>query len=192
MNYLAHAFLSNNNAGLLIGNFIADYVAGNKLNGYPDEIAKGIILHRNIDSFTDAHPKFKESRSMFSEPFRRYSGIVSDILIDHYLASNFHVYSSTPLSGFASNAYLVYMENKHLMPPGSVHFLNYVLEHNVYLAYASAEGIKKVLYHFSKRMGHGVMLDECVNIYLDKQEQFNRCYEAILGDAESLFVSPKS
>jgi len=59
VNYLAHAFLSNNNADLLIGNFIADHLRGNNFEGYSQEVQKGILLHRKIDEFTDNHPNFK-------------------------------------------------------------------------------------------------------------------------------------
>ena len=56
MNYLAHAFLSFNDSGLLIGNMISDFVKGKKQFDYTPDIQKGIRLHRMIDTYTDAHP----------------------------------------------------------------------------------------------------------------------------------------
>src|SRR5947207_2830586 len=51
MNFLAHAFLSFNDPGLLVGNMIADSVKGKEADNYPDRIRQGILLHREIDSF---------------------------------------------------------------------------------------------------------------------------------------------
>ena len=74
MNYLAHQVLSFKNSDLMIGNFIADSIQGNRFNGLNDNIIKGIILHRKIDTFTDTHPIYLTSKHRFSKDFGKYSG----------------------------------------------------------------------------------------------------------------------
>ncbi|MDD3273470.1 MAG: DUF479 domain-containing protein, partial [Bacteroidales bacterium] len=61
MNYLAHIYLSGSNRQLQVGNFIGDFVKGRKHENYPKGIQKGILLHREIDRFTDCHPLFIET-----------------------------------------------------------------------------------------------------------------------------------
>ena len=56
MNFLAHIYLSGNNDLLKIGNFMAYGIRGNDYLDYPEGIQKGIILHREIDTFKDSHP----------------------------------------------------------------------------------------------------------------------------------------
>ena len=63
MNFLAHLFLSGENEKVKIGNFIGDFVKGNKLEEYDQEIQFGIRLHREIDSYTDSHPVVLESKT---------------------------------------------------------------------------------------------------------------------------------
>ena len=53
MNFLAHLYLSGNNEPVMIGNFIADHLKGKQWMALPEEIQKGVVLHRFIDSFTD-------------------------------------------------------------------------------------------------------------------------------------------
>ena len=65
MNYLAHLYLSGKNEDILIGNFIADSVKGSKYKNYPTEIQRGVVLHRQIDTHTDAHPNFRTSTKRF-------------------------------------------------------------------------------------------------------------------------------
>ena len=61
MNFLAHIYLSGNNKKVTIGNFIADGIKGKKHQNFSKNIQIGILLHRAIDSYTDAHPVFRES-----------------------------------------------------------------------------------------------------------------------------------
>ena len=65
MNYLAHAYLSFNEPGLLVGNMISDFVKGKKKFDYPAGIRKGIALHRAIDTFTDDHEATKLAKNVF-------------------------------------------------------------------------------------------------------------------------------
>src|SRR6185436_15925335 len=62
----------------MIGNFIADYVKGNKKNDFPEKIRKGIELHRAIDDFTDHHPLTGRSKERIR---KKYSRKVYDILM---------------------------------------------------------------------------------------------------------------
>lgn len=61
MNLVAHQYLSFNNPSLQLGNLLGEVVKGNKYNDYPNDIKKGILLHREIDSFTDSHEIVKKS-----------------------------------------------------------------------------------------------------------------------------------
>ena len=53
MNFLAHLYLSGDSDEIKVGNFIADHVKGKRYLSYPEDIQTGILLHRQIDSFTD-------------------------------------------------------------------------------------------------------------------------------------------
>ena len=53
MNYLAHLFLADCNRLSLLGNLMGDFVKGRIDNTYPDVVTDGLILHRQIDKFTE-------------------------------------------------------------------------------------------------------------------------------------------
>lgn len=174
MNYLAHALLSHYDPELLLGNFIADHLRGNDFSSYPEGVIQGIKMHREIDSFTDAHPKFKASKRYFYKNFEKYSGILVDIYFDHLLASNFTSFHKQPLSEFNKKIYQTYTENLDLMPESSSRFLAYVLKNNVYSQYAELDGIKQVLSHLSYRIGHTVRLENSTLDYIEKREEFEQ------------------
>jgi acyl carrier protein phosphodiesterase len=188
MNYLAHAFLSNNDTDLLIGNFIADHLRGNDFVGYSQKIIEGIYMHRKIDSFTDAHPKFKESKRLFYNGYERYSGVLIDIYFDHLLARNFNDHSTIPLKEFCDRVYKIYSENQTLLPKSSSNFLEYVLKNNIYYHYSAIEGIEKVLFHLSHRIKHGVMLNESIIIFKEHEKELEENFKILFDDAVKEFL----
>ena len=105
MNFLAHLYLSQNNTDILIGNFIADHVKGSQFYNYSKEIQQGILLHREIDLFTDTHPIVKQSMQRLHKRYRHYNGVIIDIFYDYFLAKNWSKYSDIPLQIFADTIY---------------------------------------------------------------------------------------
>lgn len=188
MNYLAHAFLSNNNKHLLVGNFIADHLRGNDFSAYPEEVIKGIYLHRKIDAFTDAHPAFKNSKRLFYDGFEKYSGILVDIYFDHLLAKDFENYSTVPLLDFSSDVYKVYSDHLHLLPKSGSGFLEYVIKNNIYTSYASQQGIETVLYHLSHRINHGVRMDQSIRLFREHENELQKNFNSLFRDAISEFL----
>ena len=80
MNYLAHIYLSGESDEIIVGNFIGDFVKGNKYQKYPEKVAFGIQMHRSIDMFTDQHPDVREFVNILKPGYGRYAGIVADVL----------------------------------------------------------------------------------------------------------------
>ena len=58
MNFLAHFFLSHQTPELLIGSYLGDFVKGNQYRQYNEAVQQGILLHREVDRYTDHHPVF--------------------------------------------------------------------------------------------------------------------------------------
>ncbi|MBP9069945.1 MAG: DUF479 domain-containing protein [Bacteroidia bacterium] len=187
MNYLAHAYLSNNDEGLLLGNFIADHLRGNNFEHLSEEVKKGIYMHRKIDQFTDEHPAFKQSKRLFYDGFEKYSGVLVDIYFDHLLARDFISYSQKSLPDFASHVYGIYEKHKHVLPENSERFLSYVLSNNIYYAYSKIEGIEKVLFHLSHRINHGVMLNDSVLLFKKNEIELQENFTIFMKDIVSKF-----
>lgn len=145
MNYLAHLFLSGSDEQIMVGNFIGDYVKGNTWNKFPENIKKGILLHRQIDSFTDSHPKFREAKTFFRDEFGLYSGIVIDLIYDHYLAKNWNKYSDLTLRTFAKRSHAVLLQNFMYLPVRVQSFLPFLIQHRRLESYASVNGIVQTL-----------------------------------------------
>ncbi|MFZ4723825.1 MAG: ACP phosphodiesterase [Paludibacter sp.] len=177
MNYLAHIFLSDNKPGLQIGNFIADFVKGSKLNHFPTHIREGIVLHRKIDTYTDAHYAVHETIALLRPTFGRYSGIIVDMYFDHFLAKNFSTYAEKPLNKFAFHFYfftLIYY--KHL-PSRVKGFIFHFITTNRLKKYATISGLKNSLEIMSaykiSALKPEETIDFLINNYADLEKKFH-------------------
>jgi acyl carrier protein phosphodiesterase len=188
MNYLAHSFLAGKQAGLQVGNFIADHIHGSNFSYLPEEIISGVKCHRRIDTFTDEHAKFRECKRLFYDGFERYSGILIDIYFDHLLAKNFSRYSAVPLETYCQKTYSVYQEHLQYFPAASKQFLHYVVCNNIFMAYASQEGIESVLFHMSQRINHGVFLNKSLPLFIKNETRLEENFEIFFEEAIATFL----
>ncbi len=145
MNFLAHLYLSGDDDKLITGNFIGDYVKGKNFLKYPGKIREGIILHRQIDSFTDTHACFREVKVPFRGEFGLYSGVVTDLVFDHLLASRWENYCNQPLSQFAKKIHAVLLSNFQYLPLRVQGFLPVLIKNRRLESYACSEGIQQSL-----------------------------------------------
>jgi len=151
MNFLAHIYLSGNNESITIGNFIADGIRGKKYKNYPKDIQIGILLHREIDTFTDAHPIVRQSTKRLHKNYSHYSGVIVDILYDHFLAKNWHKYSETPLDIYVEKFYKSLEDNFEILPERTKKMMPFMIADNWLLNYANIEGIQRVLDGMNRR-----------------------------------------
>lgn len=177
MNFLSHLYLAGNSEGLIIGNFIADSVKGSNYLNYSPEIQKGIILHRKIDSFTDAHPIVELSKQRLRKRYRKYAGVIVDVYYDHFLAANWDNYSHEGLNSFAQHIYLLVRQHNFILPERSAQFSKYMIQYNILEAYSRLEVIDRVLKGMSQRttfesnMEHAI--EELQEHYTDFEKEFS-------------------
>ena len=124
MNYLAHAFLAGPLPADRIGGVVGDFVKG-RLDPLPPgldpALAAGVMLHRRIDSFADAHPAFRRSRARASAARRRVRGIMVDLLYDHFRARHWQSLSAqhavdADLAAFPAGLYRQIAEHPAPLP----------------------------------------------------------------------------
>lgn len=152
MNFLAHIFLSGENDDLLkIGNFMGDSVRGKSYLLYPEAVQKGILLHRKIDFFTDTHPIFRQSKKRLVSDFGHYSGVITDIFYDHFLAKNWNNYCDIPLEKYIQLFYQLIEKEFVILNEATQNLTTYMIRDNWLLSYQTKVGIKKILYQMDSR-----------------------------------------
>jgi acyl carrier protein phosphodiesterase len=182
MNYLAHIYLSGESDEIIIGNFIGDFVKGNKYLKYPEQVAFGIRMHRSIDVFTDQHPDVREFINILKPGYGRYAGIVADVFMDHFLATNWHNYSVYTLRQFSKHAHAVFLSNFMLLPFKVKQFLPFLIQHKRLESYARRETMFDVLEIMSRRSSLPTKSDWAMQILHQEYEQFETLFRSFFAE----------
>lgn len=189
MNFLAHAHLSGNNNPILIGNLIADSVKGKTFYSFPENIQQGIVLHRKIDAFTDSHPVVKKSKELIRTESGKFAGIVVDIYYDHFLAREWHLFSSEPLDLYTNNLYKKLGLYFQYLPAKVIKILPYMIAQNWLHSYANFNDLNRVFMDMHRRSGYRsnmpVAVHELKKNYFNLHEQFMEFYPQLVSFAAS-------
>lgn len=183
MNFLAHIYLSGNNEMHRIGNFMADHIKGRKYKNYEEEVQKGILLHRQIDSYTDQHAIVRKSKKRLDSKYGLYRGVVIDIFYDHMLAKNWSSYTEVPLPVFAKSFYSDLEKHREILPDKVLYMMKYMIPNDWLSNYAHIYGIERVLIGMNRRTGGESKMDEAIldlnQNYLDIEDDFTMFFEEL-------------
>jgi len=174
VNFLAHIYLSFGDPEITLGNFMGDSIKGKQYLDFPETIQKGILLHRAIDSYTDAHPIPKISSKRLHSRYSHYSRVIVDIYYDHFLAGNWGNYSEVPLSQYTDSFYALLEENLDWMPVRIKRMAPYMISDNWLLNYRELEGIERVLTGMDRRTGHRSGMSEAIVDLQKYYDEFER------------------
>lgn len=183
MNFLAHIHLSGENEFIKIGNFMADGVRGKQYENFPQEIQKGILLHRAIDTFTDAHPLFRQSTKKLHSRYHHYAGVIVDMYYDHFLAKNWSDYHPESLAIYSEKFYQSLLENHSILTSKTQHLLPYMMEYNWLVNYQSVPGLEGILSQMDRRTKNQSLMrfatEELVAHYDEFEAEFSLFYKEV-------------
>ncbi|MDN3676558.1 acyl carrier protein phosphodiesterase [Flavobacterium paronense] len=183
MNFLAHIYLSGDNDLVKIGNFMADSIRGHSYDIYPMEIQKGILLHRSIDSFTDMHPIYRQSKHRLHKKYGHYSGVIMDIFYDHFLAKNWSTYSDVKLEVYADTFYHLLKEHYEILTDKVKSMIPYMFARNWLVSYATIDGLQMIMFHMDHRTKNRVDMHESMvelqQFYSEFEQEFTLFFEEL-------------
>ena len=177
MNFLAHALLAEAEPALLVGGIAGDWVKVLLPGNLPPDLARGVALHRAIDSHAETHPAFCASRRRISAERRRYAGVLVDIFYDHCLARTWNVRHPVPLATFAATAYREIAARTADLPEGMGLALEYMVREDWLSSYADIEYVATTLGRMSRRLRRA-------NPLVGAEAEFMRDGEAFAADFE--------
>jgi acyl carrier protein phosphodiesterase len=185
MNYLGHAVLSFGDADVLTGNMIGDHVKGKlPLEKFPPGIKKGIVLHRKIDAFADAHPATQRAKIWFREVYGLYSGALMDTLYDHFLANDPGIFNSeNDLLDFTQTTYRQLEQNAAWLPEKFTAYFSHMKQHNWLYHYRTLQGVQRSLQGLSRRAAYMPPVDTAYQIFVTNYYQLAQCYYEFIDDA---------
>ncbi|WP_294961371.1 ACP phosphodiesterase [uncultured Flavobacterium sp.] len=188
MNFLAHIYLSGDNDLIKIGNFMADGIRGKQFEHFPEDVQKGILLHRFIDTYTDSHDIFRKSTKRLHDRYHHYAGVIVDIVYDHFLAKNWTQYSDEKLELFIKRFYHSLHDNYDILTEKTQGLMPYMIERNWLLSYRTTEGIQNILTQMDRRSKNisqmQFAVEELTEFYDEFEEEFTLFFEEMRAQAK--------
>ena len=164
---------------------MGDFVKGNQYKDYEELVAKGVVLHREIDRYTDTHAIVGQSKDRLREKYRHYSGVIVDMFYDHFLSKNFHDYHTTPLGTFVQEHYDNLMAFLPQMPERAQNMLPYMVSGNWLEGYGKIEGIHRALSGMSRRTRFDSRMNEAVQELVEQYAAFESEFRAFFPELTS-------
>lgn len=168
---------------------MADNIHGRKPQEFPPLIQKGILLHRAIDSYTDAHPVFRQSTKRLHPVYHHYAGVIVDIFYDHFLAKNWTLYHNEPLTEYVGNFYKSLKANYSVLSDGTKHMMPHMISNDWLMSYATTDGIAKILTQMDHRTKHksGMKnsINELLEFYTEFEEEFTNFFISLRAFAKT-------
>lgn len=160
MNFLAHSMFAGRQPEVIVGQFCGDFVRGGQLEHFPLQVQDGIRLHREIDLFTDQHPVNLDARRLFSPPYRRFAGVLTDVVYDHYLARSWAMYSDRPLREHVDEVYDALRQHFELLPLDLQRFARLLIDQDILASYLSFDAVDLALLRISRRSERFFVLED--------------------------------
>lgn len=152
MNYLAHCFLAQKDAESLLGNLLGDFIKGADLKNQPERVLLGLENHQAVDRFTDQHAALRPLKQALSKERRRFSGIISDVVFDHFLSKHWQQFSDQDIEIFIEHCYTEILSVQHLMHHSMRRAMVFMVEDDGLRINRELNGIGQTLDRLSQRI----------------------------------------
>jgi len=192
VNYLAHLYLSDGSAESVLGSVMGDFVKGPLEGRFSDGVRGAIMLHRKVDSYTDAHPQVRVSRGRMSAARRRFAGIIVDMCYDHFLARHWAEYSSVPLADFARDTYSLLLRQEASLSTETRSAVRRMAEQDWLTSYREPEAIATALNRMSQRLKRENTLAGSVEELMSNYAGLEADFRGFFPDVISLVASTRS
>ncbi len=147
----------------MLGNLLGDFVKGKVQDRFPTEVTEGIMNHRMVDLITDSNAIVSSSKKLISKPRSRFSGVIIDVVYDHFLYRNWRLYSSTEVSEFIRMAYDNLSSHAVKIPQRAELVIGRLIREDWLNAYGTMEGMDQTFKRMSKRLRRENTLSSAVD-----------------------------
>ncbi|MBQ4860563.1 DUF479 domain-containing protein [Pseudoalteromonas sp. MMG013] len=173
MNYLAHLYFAQENAHSCFGNLLGDFCKGVNIECIEKPVKLGLDNHRLVDAFTDNHIAVKAAKQCFTPKRRRFSGVVLDVLFDHFLIKHWTSYSDVSLSEFKHSRYAYLIEATPNMPNHMSHVITRMVAEDWFSRYEQLTSLSDVLDSIALRIRFSNQFEGSIEEIIENYEYFN-------------------
>lgn len=180
MNHLAHVVLAGPDPDDRLGAFLGDHVKGvDAVKALPAGLARGVRLHRRIDGWSDSHPAVVHLRALSGPTWRRYSGVILDVLFDAMLVRNWDTWQDVALDDFARGIDEMLAERWDELPPRLARFSVWARRKGLWTRYDEREMLDEIFAGLAIRHGRPSPLKAGTRLLDRLEPEIERTFEEL-------------
>jgi acyl carrier protein phosphodiesterase len=187
MNYLGHIYLSFDDHELATANLFGDFVKGKNLSHLSPTIQTGILLHREIDSFTDKHDSVKAILQLIRNDLPKVAPIAIDLIFDHLLAKHWTKFHAHDFAHYLANCYNEFEQHKVNYPAHFQDFIEKLIRYNWIAHYPTLDGLSKMSHGVSKKLSFDNALTRTPSVFLAHENLIEMHFENFILAAQQHF-----
>jgi acyl carrier protein phosphodiesterase len=182
MNHLAHLVLAHPGPESLAGNLSGDFVKGALGDRFPPRLAAGIMQHRRIDAFTDAHPSVAAFRRVLIPEHGHYARVIADMFFDHFLAARFEELTGEALEAFLARTFAAIDPLLDILPERLRVLYPRIRDEGWLLSYREIDAIYFALKNMSWRFSRHPRLETATHHLVDSRAELERLFQEFWPD----------
>ncbi len=182
MNYLAHLLLSCNDPEAMVGNFLADFIKNQALSSYPVGVQAGVVLHRQIDTYTDTHPVVRIATRRLRARHSHYAPVCIDIFFDYLLCQNWSAYATQPLPVFTREVYTILEQALPIMPAPVARQTTAMIAADWLPSYGTYAGINHTFSRLQQRVSRPHLLDHALETLQQEETRLQKEFNTFFPD----------
>ena len=175
---------------MIAGGFIGDFVKGPIPSSLPSDLARGVRLHRHLDSTSNRMPEMRLSYVHFGPDLRRPAPVLLDLIADHVLAREWRRYGIGELTEFTATCYEAI--GRYPLPKNAQLFYDRMKETDLLAGYAESEVIERAMFYILKRLRFDRFerqLHEILDMKFDDFCHDFHEYFPLLGEVAETFIA---
>ncbi len=157
------------------GVFLGDHVKGRLAGDRHPDIELGIRFHRAIDAFVDAEPGQRASIDRFDPRFKRFGGIICDVVYDYFLANSWQQFSDVKFEHFCERTYQHVLNRRDELDEPAKSIILRMQASRSLENYRHKSYVDRSLNYISTRLRYP-------NPLADAFEEFDRLHDALAED----------
>tara|TARA_Y100001933_G_scaffold215426_1_gene222113 strand:+ start:879 stop:1475 length:597 start_codon:yes stop_codon:yes gene_type:complete len=180
MNHLAHIVLAGPDPDDRLGALLGDHVKGiAAVDALSPGLARGVRLHRRIDAWSDSHPAVIDLRASSGPEWRRYSGVILDVLFDAMLVRNWDTWQDVALDDFARGIDEMLADRRAELPPRLARFAVWACRTGLWTRYDDREMLDEIFARLAIRHGRPSPLKAGTRLLDRLEPEIERTFEEL-------------
>jgi acyl carrier protein phosphodiesterase len=185
LNHLAHIVLAGPDEGMRLGAFLGDHVKGrDSLERLPPSWRAGVLLHRRVDVLSDSHPAVKRLLQGLQPPWRRYGGVMLDVLFDHMLTRHWRRFGPTALDELSEQIDALLAAHRERLPERLARFSLWASARGLWRRYGERAVLEEIFNLLARRHGRHWPLAQGASLLDSREAEIEQGFLELFPDLQ--------